>query len=148
MTLPMSAISTTQFVNVIPRLQHFGGGEPFDHSIKASDIPSTFPSSLSVLLELSGEGRAQHRLVVSVKCCQQRRRTGRVRESTTRFCIAHGRERRLSGQRHLEGNGVSPDDLLVVHRDGRGRIQAEFSQHFLGLFFEARLEACANGGSL
>jgi len=146
MTLPMSDISTAQFVYVKARLKHFGGGEPLDHNVEPRDVPSAFPGALSVLLELSGEGRAQHRLVVGVECCQQRRRTCRVRESTTRFGILHGRERRLGGQRDVEGNGVPPDDLLVVHRDGRGGVQAEFAQHFLGLFFESGFEACPNGG--
>jgi len=148
MTLPMSDISTAQLVYVISRLQHFGDGEPFVHSIEPRDVPSAFPGALSILLELSGEGRAQRRLVVGVECCQQRRRTCRVRESTIRFCIVHGSERRFGWQRDLKGNGAPPNDLLIVHRDGRGSIQAEFFQHFLGPFFESRFEACPDGGSL
>ena len=69
MTLPVSDISAAQFAHVKARFRHFGGGEPFDHIIKPCDVPSAFPGALSVLLELPGEGGAQHCLVVGVECC-------------------------------------------------------------------------------
>ena len=58
----------------------------------------------------------------------------------------HGVECRFGWQRDVEWNRVPPDDLLVVHRDRRGGIEAEFTEHFFRLFFEGRFQACANGG--
>lgn len=145
-TFPVAQVSATQFVHVIARFKCLPGNEPFDGLIESFHIPSSLSRALSILFELPGEGSTEHVLVVTVERREQLGRVPRVGETTTCFSVLHGGPCHFRWQRDVKRNSMTADDLLVIHRDRSGRIKAEFTKYFFGLFFEGRLEARANRG--